>query len=662
MHLIRYYCRLVIRDQSTMNFIRLPLTVFAIAPLLAACGDDKDRETAVRAPVATVAPQQYGAEAFFATTSYSLASGHAWSPDDTALLISSDHTGIFNVYALAVADGAKTPLTTSTTDSTFAVSWFPNDARVLFSADQGGNELDHLYVRELSGETRDLTPGDNLKAEFLGWSGDGEFFFAYTNERDPQAFDVYRYSAKDYARTMIFENADAFDVSTVAPDGSAIALVKPRTSADSDVYLLDTTVRDPVPQLLTAHEGNVSHGVYAFTRDSKKLVYSTNEHGEFDQAWSYDLGSGEKAPLVSADWDVMFVAYSPSGRYRVSATNDDARTVIRILDSNTGKELVLPGLPPGDLAQIRFSRVEDRVALMLSSDTSPNDVYTVDLAAGTSSRLTTALNPAIDEAHLVASEIVRYKSYDGVEIPSVLYRPAGSSAMGKVPALVWVHGGPGGQSRTGYSATIQHLVNHGYAILAANNRGSSGYGKTFFHLDDKKHGEVDLQDIVYAKTYLSSLEWVDGKRIGIIGGSYGGYMVGAALAFEPGVFDVGINIFGVMNWVRTLTSIPPWWESFKEALYDEMGDPATDGERHRRISPLFHAQNITKPLLVVQGANDPRVLQVESDEIVAAVQANKVPVEYVLFADEGHGFTKRENRIKASEAYVAFLDKYLKPL
>jgi dipeptidyl aminopeptidase/acylaminoacyl peptidase len=202
-------------------------------------------------------------------------------------------------------------------------------------------------------------------------------------------------------------------------------------------------------------------------------------------------------------------------------------------------------------------------------------------------------------------------------------------------------------------------VNHGYAILAANNRGSSGYGKTFFHMDDRKHGEVDLRDIVQAKDYLASFDWVDPERIGIIGGSYGGYMVGAALAFQPEVFDVGINIFGVMNWVRTLTSIPPWWESFKEALYDEMGDPATDAERHRRISPLFHAQNITKPLLVVQGANDPRVLQVESDEIVEAVRANEVPVEYLLFDDEGHGFSKRENRIAASEAYLRFLDTHL---
>jgi len=639
-----------------MNSIRIPFTLLAIATLIAACGGDKKEDTAP----ATAAPAKYSAEAFFTTTFYSLAGGYAWSPDDTALLVTSDETGIPNVYALAAADGARTPLTTSTTDSTYAISWFPDDVRVLIAADQGGNELDHLYVRELSGATRDLTPGDKVKADFLGWSGDGESFFAYTNERDAAAFDVYRYATRDYARTLIFENVEAFDVSAISPDGSTIALVKPRTSADSDIYLLDTTTADAEPQLITAHAGNVSHGVYAFTRDSTKLVYSTNEHGEFDQAWTYDLGSGEKAPLVSANWDVMFVAFSHSGRYRVSGTNDDARTVVRILDNTSGKELELPGLPPGDLAQIRFSRDEQKVALMLSTDTSPNDVYTVNLDTGTHARLTHALNPAIGENDLVATEVVRYESYDGLEIPSILYRPKGSSATSKVPALVWVHGGPGGQSRTGYSATIQHLVNHGYAILAANNRGSSGYGKTFFHLDDKKHGEVDLQDIVKAKDYLASLAWVDGERVGIIGGSYGGYMVGAALAFEPEVFDVGVNIFGVMNWVRTLTSIPPWWESFKEALYDEMGDPATDAERHRRISPLFHAQNITKPLLVVQGANDPRVLQVESDEIVAAVRANEVPVDYVLFPDEGHGFSKRENRIKASEAYVAFLDQYLK--
>ncbi|MDQ3483471.1 MAG: alpha/beta fold hydrolase, partial [Pseudomonadota bacterium] len=234
----------------------------------------------------------------------------------------------------------------------------------------------------------------------------------------------------------------------------------------------------------------------------------------------------------------------------------------------------------------------------------------------------------------------------------MLYKPLGADAQNKAPALVFVHGGPGGQSRRGYSPMIQHLVNNGYAVYAINNRGSSGYGKTFFHLDDRKHGDVDLKDVVASKAFLGSMDWVDADRIGIMGGSYGGYMVAAALAFEPQVFDVGVNIFGVTNWVRTLESIPPYWAAFRESLYDEMGDPKTDAERHRRISPLFHAENIVKPMLVVQGANDPRVLQVESDEIVAAVKANGVPVEYLVFPDEGHGFLRKQNRISASEAYL----------
>jgi prolyl oligopeptidase len=205
---------------------------------------------------------------------------------------------------------------------------------------------------------------------------------------------------------------------------------------------------------------------------------------------------------------------------------------------------------------------------------------------------------------------------------------------------------------------VQHLVNHGYAVFSVNNRGSSGYGKTFYHLDDLRHGEDDLQDIVFGKKHLQTLDWVDSDRIGIMGGSYGGYMTMAGMAFTD-EFAVGINIFGVTNWERTLTSIPPWWESFKSYLYAEMGDPATDIDRLRRISPLFHADQINRPVLVVQGANDPRVLQIESDEMVEAIRANGVPVEYVLFPDEGHGFRKKANRITASEAYLNFLDEYL---
>lgn len=631
--------------------------------LLAGCGSGSNSAAPAAAatpPPALPAPTQYDAEAFFATTSYTMPAGYAWSADDKQLLVTSDETGIYNVYGLPAAGDGKQALTSSTTDSTFAVSWFPNDQRMLFTADSGGNEITHLYVREADGKTRDLTPGKKSKADFAGWSADKQHFFVTTNERNAEAFDLYRYAIKDYQRTLVFKNDAAWQLSQLSPDDRYLALVKPRTSADSDVYLVDLSVKKHAPQLITKHEGNVSHDVYAFTRDSKQLVFATNEFGEFNQAWTHDLATGAKAALVKDNWDVAFLFYSESGRYRVWGVNDDGRTAVHILDNRNGKEIKLPDLPAGDLAQLRFSRDESRLAVLLSSDTSPNDVYTIDLGAARSARLTHALNPKMKETDLVGTEVVRYASFDGLKIPSILYKPQNAAAAHKMPALVWVHGGPGGQSRRGYSATIQHLVNHGYAVLAANNRGSSGYGKTFNHMDDRKHGDVDLKDIVAAKQYLAGLDWVDGERIGIIGGSYGGYMVGAALAFSPDTFDVGIDIFGVMNWVRTLTSIPPWWAAFKESLYDEMGDPATDGERHRAISPLFHAQNIRAPLLVVQGANDPRVLQVESDEIIAAVRKNGVAVEYVLFPDEGHGFTKRGNKIKASDAYVTFLDKYLK--
>ena len=646
-------------------FVQVGLICFSVA-LLAAC-EQKEAVTATvkkPEPAAAVVKKdipKYSARTFFETTSYGLSSsaGHAFSADGKSILMSSDATGVFNVYSQPTKGGSPQQLTRSTDNATFAVSWFPQDDRVLYTYDGGGNELNHVYVREVDGSNRDLTPGDELKAGFLAWAKDGQSFYLTTTERSQQSFDIYKYSISDYSREMVYENP-GFQISGISGDGRWVALDKPRTSADSDIFVVDLISDNDEPLLITGHMGNIQYGTYEFTPDNNSLVYATNEHGEFYQAWVYDLQSGESSILVEAPWDVSNVAYSPSGRYRVTSINADARTEVTVIDNESGEQVELPELPPGDLRSVRFSGDETHMTLIVNADNSPSNIHVIDLNEGHSHQLTDALNPAIDQNHLVSSEVVRYKSFDGLEIPSVLYKPNGASADNPVPALVLVHGGPGGQTRTGYRAFVQHLVNHGYAVLGANNRGSSGYGKTFNHLDDKHHGEDDLQDIVYGRAYLETLDWVDGDHVGIIGGSYGGYMVAAALTFEPEAFEVGIDIFGVTNWVRTLESIPPWWEAFKEALYDEMGDPATDAERHRRISPLFHAENIVKPLLVVQGANDPRVLQVESDELVAAVQANEVPVEYLVFPDEGHGFRKRDNRITASDAYVKFLDVYLK--
>jgi prolyl oligopeptidase len=639
---------------------------FAILLLVAACGGSTGAPAAgapgpaapVPAPPAAEgrANPRYDARTFYATV---VMAGASFSHDGTRILTSSNKTGVFNVYSVPVSGGDARAVTRSTRDSHFAVSYFPEDDRFLYSVDSGGNELSHLHVMETSGEGRDLTPGDKVKAGFAGWSRDRRAFYVTTNERDPKVFDLYRYSVDGYGRELVFKNDAAWQLGKVSGDQRWLALRKVKTNADSDLFLVDLRARKARPALVTRHKPPVQHSDFGFTVDSKKLYYGTDGHGEFVQAWSRDLASGEHRAEVTADWDIVAVYFSENGRYRVSVINDDARTVLRIEDTTTGTAVAPAALPPGDITDAVFDRDEKQMAFFLSSDRTPRDLYVLDLASGKERRLSSNLDPAVNPEHLVESHVIRYKSFDGLEIPALLYRPSDASAAQKVPAIVWVHGGPGGQSRHGYNPLLQFAVNHGYAVLAVNNRGSSGYGKTFFHLDDKRHGDVDLKDCVAARRYLESLDWVDGKRVAIMGGSYGGYMVVAALTFAPEAFDAGVDIFGVTNWVRTLESIPPWWSSFRDSLYDELGHPAAEKERLIAISPLFHAHRIARPLLVAQGANDPRVLKVESDEIVAAVKKNNVPVEYLVFADEGHGFRKKENEIAMAEKVVQFLDRHL---
>ena len=633
-----------------------------LAMILALCSASCTRVDVENvSPDEIVAPTaEYSAAEFHQTTDFRMgASGaNAFSAINGDLIVSSNETGVFNAYRIALTDGKRSPLTTSSDKGVYVISWFPRDERFLYTQDGNGDELTHVYLMTPAGEAVDLTPGEGLKAGFGGWSGNGDVFYVYTNERDDAAFDFYAYSSTDLDRSLIYTNTQGLDIGAISKNGRWVVYVENNSNADSDLFLVDLAAKKPELIKVTPHEGDVSHSVYGFSADSKQLIYSTNEFSEFTEAWTLSLETGVRTKLVADSWDVMFVAYSPSGRYRVTGINVDAQTEVTIFDEEEKRIVELESIPVGDLAQVRFNRDESGIAFGLNRDVAPNDLFYMTLDSSPK-RLTNALNPSIDSEHMVEGVVVRFPSYDGLEIPGILYRPIQASKENPSPALVWVHGGPGGQSRKGYSPTIQHLVNHGYAVFQINNRGSSGYGKTFYHLDDLKHGEADLGDVVASKGFLAGYDWIDGQRIGIIGGSYGGYMVAAALAFRPDVFDVGINIFGVTNWLRTLESIPPWWGAYRTALYAELGDPETDRERLQAISPLFHAEGIIKPLLVVQGANDPRVLQIESDELVEKVRANEVPVEYVLFPDEGHGFRKRENRILASEAYLEFLQAHL---
>jgi dipeptidyl aminopeptidase/acylaminoacyl peptidase len=599
--------------------------------------------------------KQYTIEQFMATTRLG---GASFSSDEKSILFHSNKSGIFNVYSMPVDGGEPKQLTNSTKESTFAISWIPGEARFLYRYDKGGNENEHIYLRELDGSERDLTPGDKTKAEFHTWSQDRKSFFFGTNTRNPKFFDIFEMTVADLKPTLLYQDDTGYAFGAISPDKKYIAFAKPgKSTADSDVYLYNIATKEM--KNITEHTGDVDNGPETFDPSSKFLYFLSDETGEFKSVVRYDLASGEKTPMEKTNWDVSFMRFSRTGKYRVVGTNEDARTKVRVYDE-AGKEVALPPLPEGDISGIRFSDSEMKMAFYDDGSRSPANLYVYDFATQKPLKLTESLNPEINAADLVDAKVVRYKSFDGMDIPAILYQPHGATAQAKVPAVVTVHGGPGGQARMPYSALIQYLVNHGYAVLNVNNRGSSGYGKTFYKADDQKHGREPLWDCVEAKKYLQTLDYVDGKKIGIMGGSYGGYMVLAALTFKPEEFNVGVDIFGVANWVRTLQSIPPYWEAERKALYAEIGDPTTQLEMLKEISPLFHADKITKPLLVLQGANDPRVIKVESDEIVDAIKKKKGIVEYVVFDNEGHGFTKKANEIKGNKAILDFLDKYLK--
>ena len=601
--------------------------------------------------------KQYTIEQFMNTMRIG---GSSFSADEKSILFDTNQTGIFNVYSVPVTGGAATQLTNNAKESTFAVSYFPNDARILYTYDRGGNENSHLYLRELDGTERDLTPGDKVKANFVEWSFDRKSFFFTTNERNPKVFDLYEMPIDTFKPSLIFKNEMAFDVATISNNKRYIAFNSSGVSqADSNVVLLDR-VKHSV-DIVTMHvDEEVANSAQAFDPQSKYLYYLTDQGNQFSYVVRYDLQSRQTKIVEKAPWDVSYTYFSRNGKYRVTAINEDARTKIKIYDTTTGKLVALPQLPNADITGVNISPSEKLMAFYLNGDRSPSNLYVYDFATKKVTKLTDSLNPEINPNDLVESQVIRYKSFDGLEIPSILYKPKQASAENKAPALLLIHGGPGGQTRVGYSPLTQYLVNHGYVILGVNNRGSSGYGKTFFAADDGKHGREPLWDCVEAKKYLRSLGYVDEKKIGIAGGSYGGYMVLAALAFKPEEFAVGVDLFGVSNWVRTLQSIPPYWESFRRSLYKEIGDPTKDLDNLRAVSPLFHADNIVRPLIVLQGANDPRVIKPESDEIVDNIKKRNGVVEYVLFDNEGHGFTKKANEIRAYKAILDFLDRYLK--
>jgi dipeptidyl aminopeptidase/acylaminoacyl peptidase len=616
------------------------LTAFAMICMAATCYS----QTAVK---------QYTIEQFYKTIAFG---GGNFNKAENKIIVHDNSSGIFNIYEIDLATKEKKQLTNSEKESYYAIDYIPGTSDFMYSADKGGNENTHIYLQKGDDSVTDLTPGVKEKADFFTWNHQKTAFYYTSNVRDSRFFDLYKMSPGNWKPALLYQNEKGFDVASISPNENWLVLTKSITSDKNEMYLLNRKTNEL--KKLSA-ETEATYSPQSFELDNSAFYYTTNEGSEFTYLTKYDIATGKQQKIFSDKWDVMYMYTSEKGKYRVIGVNEDGRNKILMYDHKSGKQLAFPTIKDGYVQGVSISPTEKNMIVYVVSDRSPVNLYSFNFASKKLDKLTNSLNPEIDPNDLVDAEVVRFKSFDDLLIPAIFYKPKYAAAGNKVPALVWVHGGPGGQSTAGYSQSIQYFVNHGYAILAVNNRGSSGYGKTYYKMDNRNHGDKDLKDCVWGKKWLAQQTYINPADIGIYGGSYGGFMSLAGIIQYPAEFKVGVDLFGVTNWLRTLQSIPAYWESFRKALYDEMGDPAIDSVRLRSISPLFNTDKIKTPLLVLQGSNDPRVLQVESDEIVAGAKKNGTPVEYVLFPDEGHGFRKKENQMKAARVTLLFLNKYL---
>ena len=631
--------------------MRILLSSISILILLSACNN-----TAGEKEEAPKEVKQYTIEQFYKSSEVF---GGDISSDDKKMLVTSNESGIYNIYEIDIASGQKQAITNSAKESMFANGYVPGTTNIIYNADQGGNEISHLYLRTTSGDVKDLTPGKEEKTQFWGWSKDDKFLYYISNKRDPRFFDLYKMDTAKWMSQLMYKNEKGFDVSAISSNERYLVLVENLTTSSNNAFLVDQ--QSGITKKINADTVEATTSPLKFSLDNNTLYYLTNDGSEFTYVMKYDIATGKKEKFYEANWDVVWMTLSKNEKYRVIYVNEDAQNKLHLFDHATGKELDFPEIKDGTIQGVNISKDENKMSITVGSSKAPNNMYVYDFNSKELKKLTNTLNPEIQESDLVAAKVVRYKSFDGLEIPAIYYKPQQASANNKAAAVVFVHGGPGGQAGVFYFSLIQYIVNHGYAVLDVNNRGSSGYGKTFFKMDNRDHGNKDLKDVVWGKKYLASLPYIDSSKIAILGGSYGGYMTVAALCFHPDEFKAGVDLFGVVNWPRTLKEIPAYWESFRKALYEELGDPNTaDSVRLQQFSPLLHASNIKKPLMVLQGANDPRVQKKESDEVVETVKKNGVPVEYVVFPDEGHGFIKKENEKKGYGQILQFLDKYVK--
>jgi dipeptidyl aminopeptidase/acylaminoacyl peptidase len=579
----------------------------------------------------------------------------ALSPDGRRLLFVAATTGTPQLWRLDSPLGWPEQVTFFQ-ERVQTGRWTPDGARILFETDVGGTERMQLYsVAPDGSDLRRLTFEDAAIHRPSDFHPDGVRVAFATNVRNGRDFDLYLLDTVTGAQTKLCEREGSTHPVGFTPDGKKLLFVHARANVDQDLLLCD--VESGAVELLTPHEGDVRYETGGFTPDGRFLHVSTDLGREFRNRARLDLSTKMLDGFVDEDADTEALELSKDGRYLAWIANRDGYGELHVQEVETGRDVAVTGLEPGVTQSLSFARDVACLAVTHTSSHSPGTVHRLGLEHGhTPERWTTPTLAGLDPTSFVAPALVTYPTFDGREIPAFLYVPRGAAQDGTLSVIVDVHGGPESQERPDWNAVIQYLVGRGFGVLAPNIRGSSGYGRTYVRLDDVARRLDSIQDVALAAEYLATSRWADAKRIAVMGGSYGGYAALSSLAFHPERWAAGISIVGISNLLTFLRNTGAYRRALRIAEY---GDPVRDEELLRRISPFYAVDQIRAPLLIIHGANDPRVPLSEAEQMVDALRARGGEVESLIFHDEGHGIVKLTNKLRCWEKVAEFFDRYL---
>ncbi|MBA3601339.1 MAG: S9 family peptidase [Acidobacteria bacterium] len=586
------------------------------------------------------------------------ANSPSFSPDGKSIAFISNLNGIPQVWTMP-ASGGFPKLVTAFDDPVGFVTWSPDGNWLAFNVAPGGGFNEQIYIARPDGsELRRLTEGGK-ENNFLGdWTHDGKYIFFSSNRRNPASTDSYLLDIKSGERRMVAENKGTGGINEVSRDGRRAVVSRLLNRGDNNLYLID--VEGGKEALLTPHEGPGSFFGAQFSPDGRTIYFASNKNRDLlalARVKINEAGQPGAIEIVAAreDGELSGGLMNDDGTMMVLIWNIAGRSELAFYDVKNNRMMPGPKLPAEVIGGLDFTDDGGRLAMVLSGAASPADIWTLDLKTRQLVQLTDSPHAGVDLTKMVRPELVEYAAHDGLKMSGWLYKPRG--AMGAMPVVLSFHGGPEGQERPGFNGTYQALLMRGIAVFAPNVRGSSGFGKKFVNLDNGALRENGVKDIKATVDYVVKSGVADPKRIGIMGGSYGGYMVMAGLTEYPELFAAGANLFGITNFETFFKHTQPWMAAISKIEY---GNPETEVEMLRKLSPIHRIDRIKAPTIVLHGANDTNVPVIEAEQVVDNLKRRNVPVEYVLFADEGHGWRKTPNRIRSAVSIVKFFEKYLK--